>query len=283
MTTADDVLAHHPEWYHSIELAPGRVTPGRAPLSVWQDALRSLHLPDLAGRSVLDIGAYDGFFSFSAERLGAARVVALDHYIWSADMVSYMQEWREARAAGKRIPSPHLTTHWRPAELPGKAPFDAARSALSSQVESVVGDFMTISESAVGAFDVVLFLGVLYHLEEPLSAIRRVFNLTAPGGLCVIETEAMEMPGSGSRALCEFFPGDELNNDSSNWWAPNLAALSGMCRAAGFSSVKAMPTRWPLDPLRRLGRQAKHALARVPLLNMPRRYRLVIHAYKSSS
>jgi tRNA (mo5U34)-methyltransferase len=282
MTTADDVLSRHPEWYHSIELAPGKVTPGRAALSVWQDALRSLHLPPLAGRSVLDIGAYDGFFSFAAEQRGAARVVALDHYTWSTDMVAYMQQWREARAAGRKLPSPHLTSHWRPADLPGKAPFDAARAALGSQVESVVGDFMTIADSRVGAFDVVLFLGVLYHLEEPLSAMRRVFNFTAPGGLCVIETEAMEIPGSGERAFCEFFPGDELNNDASNWWVPNLAALSGLCRAAGFSSVTAMPMRWPLNPVRRLGRQAKNTLARVPFVGIPRRYRLVVHAHKAA-
>jgi hypothetical protein len=119
---------------------------------------------------------------------------------------------------------------------------------------------------------------VLYHLEEPLTAVRRVFELTAPGGLCVIETEAMEIPGSGSRALVEFFPGDELNGDASNWWAPNAAALTGMCRAAGFSRVETQPERQPIDPLRRLGKAVKRSAARVPFSGVPRRYRLIVHA-----
>jgi hypothetical protein len=57
MSAADDVINDHPEWYHSIKLAPGIVTPGRAPLAAWQEELRALHLPSLAGKSVLDIGA----------------------------------------------------------------------------------------------------------------------------------------------------------------------------------------------------------------------------------
>ena len=72
-TRAQQILDEHPEWYHSIELAPGLVTPGRTSLAEWQAQLDRLRLPDLAGKSVLDIGAYDGFFSFAAERRGAAR------------------------------------------------------------------------------------------------------------------------------------------------------------------------------------------------------------------
>ena len=76
---AEAVLKDCPEWYHTIELAPGVFTPGRAPIEYYEASLRALRLPDSHGKSVLDIGAYDGFFSFAAERLGAARVVALDH------------------------------------------------------------------------------------------------------------------------------------------------------------------------------------------------------------
>ena len=280
MLSAAEVLAQYPEWYHSLELAPGIITPGRAPLAHWEDVLRSLRLPALPGKRVLDIGAYDGFFSFAAERLGASRVVAMDHYAWSADMTRYMQEWRRARTEGRAIPAPHLTKHWRPDELPGRGPFDAAHACLRSRVEVVVADFMTEPAAKVGVFDIVLFLGVLYHLEEPLTAIRRVFDLTAPGGTCVIETEAMEIPGSGSRALCEFFPADELNGDASNWWAPNRAALVGFCHAAGFSSVEVLPYRQPLNLARRAAKHAKNTLARVPFSPVPFRYRLVVHARK---
>ena len=276
----ESVLAAHPEWYHSIELAPGVVTPGRAPLSSWQTELRDLQLPDLRGKSVLDIGAYDGFFSFETERLGAARVVALDHYIWSADMVAYMADFRAARAVGKTIPSPHDTAHWRPEELPGKRPFDAVRRCLNSNVESVVGDFMTIDPAETGTFDVVLFLGVLYHLENPLLSMRKVAQFVRPGGLCVVETAAMEIPGSGDRAFCEFFPGQELNDDASNWWAPNAAALCGLCRAAGFSTARVLPSRKSQSPVRKATRAVKSVVAQLPLVSMPLRYRAISHAIR---
>src|SRR5947208_97682 len=67
-------------WFHSIDLGDGVVTPGQ------KDTLSEvghLKLPDLTGRTVLDIGAYDGFYSFEAERRGAKRVVAADHFVWN--------------------------------------------------------------------------------------------------------------------------------------------------------------------------------------------------------
>lgn len=276
--TPEEVIQLNPEWYHSIQLAPGVVTPGRAPLASWEAELRSLQLPDLQGKSVLDIGAYDGFFSFAAERLGAARVVALDHYVWFADMAGYMRDWRIARRGGVPIPAPHETKHWRPEELPGRRPFDAARSVLGSKVQPAVGDFMTMDLETLGRFDVVLFLGMLYHLEDPLGAVRRVAQVTKEDGLCVIETEATEIPGSGKRALCEFFPGQELNNDASNWWAPNRAALLGMCRAAGFSAPRALPVRPPVGLVPRAAKMARRVAAVSRLSRIPIRYRLVVHA-----
>lgn len=272
------MLRDHPEWYHSIELAPGVVTPGRAPLAHWDAVLRQLRLPDLRGKSVLDIGAYDGFFSFAAERAGAARVVSLDHYAWSVDMVGYMSDWRRARGEGRSIPAPHETAHWQPDALPGRRPFDAARACLDSRVDPVVGDFMTMDLDALGRFDVVLFLGVLYHLEDPLTAVRRVARLTSEGGLCVVETEATEIPGSGDRALCEFFPGQELNADASNWWVPNRAALLGFCRAAGFRSATALPPLRPTGGARRVVRWLRRAAAASRLVNVPVRHRIVVHA-----
>jgi len=234
---AEAVLKACPEWYHSIELAPGIVTPGRAPVEYWEAALGSLKLPDLEGKSVLDIGAYDGFFSFAVERMGAARVVALDHYVWSTDMEGYLREWRNSKHTSVPVPSPHESRYWQPEEMPGRRPFDAARRVLESKVEPVVGDFMAMNLEQLGTFDVVLYLGVLYHMEDPLRALRRVASVTAPDGLAVIETEAMEIPGLEDRPLCEFFPGMELKYDPTNWWAPNAKAIEGLCRAAGFCQV----------------------------------------------
>lgn len=231
---AREIIDTFPEWYHSIELAPGIVTPGRAPLDAWEATLKDLQLPDLHGKDVLDIGAYDGFYSFAAERLGARRVVALDEYVWSTDMQAYMREWREARSAGTFIESPRNSKHWQPETLPGRRPFDAVRSAFESRVEPVVGDFMNVTPADLGCFDVVLFLGVLYHMEEPLTAVRRVAEFLAPGGRLFIETEAIDIPGAPDGRFVEFFPANELNNDASNWWAPNVGALEGFMIAAGL-------------------------------------------------
>jgi len=264
------IIEECPEWYHSIELAPGVVTPGRVPLDVLNSTLRSLSLPDLRGKSVLDIGAYDGFFSFAAERLGAARVVALDERVWATDMAAYMREWREAGERGAAVPPPHESRHWKPGELPGRRPFDAARAILGSNVEPVVGNFMTMDVASLGRFDVVLFLGILYHMEEPLPAMRRVASLLNPGGFLGIETEAVELPGAPDAAFFEFFPTTELNNDAANWFAPNAKAIEGLATAVGLRhfALVAGPPR--LSPLRRL---------RATIARERFRYRAVAHAY----
>src|ERR671931_229568 len=67
-------------WYHTIDLGGGVVTAG---VDDTPQRLARLNLPEsLSGQTVLDIGAWDGFFSFECERRGAARVVAADHYAW---------------------------------------------------------------------------------------------------------------------------------------------------------------------------------------------------------
>jgi SAM-dependent methyltransferase len=146
-------------------------------------------------------------------------------------------EWRRTLRDGHLIPAKHESRYWHPDTLPGKHPFDLAHAARNSRVTAVVGDFMAMELAPLGQFDVVLFLGVLYHLTDALGALRRVARVTAPDGLAIIETEAMEAVGLHDRAYCEFFPGEELNHDASNWWAPNATALDGLCHAAGFQEV----------------------------------------------
>jgi len=280
----EGLLEECPEWFHSIELAPGVVSPGRMSLETLRRELRMLRLPDLRGKSVLDVGAYDGYFSFAAERLGAARVVALDHYVWSVDMAAYLSDWRESKRTGVPLPAPHESRHWRPTELPGKKPFDLARRALGSNVEPVIGDFMTMDLGSLGRFDVVLFLGVLYHMENPLAAVRRVHEVTAPGGIAVIETEAMNIRGLAGRPYCEFLPANEMNNDPSNWWVPNAKAVEGLCRAAGFpdvsvykdSGVRAVARQWGRS-LISFARDCLDGRVGVPVL----RYRAFAHARHS--
>jgi tRNA (mo5U34)-methyltransferase len=263
---AEAAIKSSPYWFHSIELAPGIMTPGRKSPEQLEEQVRSSQLPDLRGKTVLDIGAFDGYFSFVAERLGAAKVTALDHYVWSFDQPEYVKARQEAERAGPEYPPPHESRQWRPDELPGRRPFDMARAILGSKVEPVVGDFMTMDLSTLGQFDVVLYLGVLYHMEDPLRAMRRVFEVTAPGGLVVIQSNAMEIPRLEDRPMCEFIPGRELNNDPSNWWIPNAKALEGLCRAAGFREVTIISGR-PVPPRKdRLSQAFTHFLyeSRIP-------------------
>jgi tRNA (mo5U34)-methyltransferase len=253
-------------WWHSIDLGDGVVSDGKKTADELAAEWAALELPDLQGKTVLDIGAWDGYFSFQAEKHGAARVVALDHYVWSLDLPRQQQYWRECRDNGT-VPQAYesLPELWRPTELPGKAGFDTAHRALGSGVESVVGDFMTMDLDRLGTFDVVLYLGVLYHMREPLLALERLARVTRE--LLVIETEAVAVPGFEHHAFCEFFESNELNADVSNWWAPNRRAVAAMCRAAGFQRVESRN-----DPR-----------ARPPTHDALHRYRLVVRAWKDGA
>ena len=84
------------------------------------------------------------------------------------------------------------TDFWR-ADLPGRRGFDLAHRALESRVEPVVADFTTVDLRELGVFDIVLYLGVLYHMKEPLSCLERLRAVT--GQIAVIETVAAQVPG----------------------------------------------------------------------------------------
>ncbi len=279
------------QWWHSIEFGQGIVTPGVKPHEQLIEEVASFRLPDLAGKTVLDIGAYDGFFSFEAERRNAARVVALDHYVWSLDLPNVFAYWRECKERGIAPKLYDETPYWQPDKLPGQHGFNTAHKALQSKVEPIVADFMTVDPKSLGTFDVVLFLGVLYHMENPMLSLRRLAALTRE--MAIVETQAVFLPDYEDSEICEFYSSAQLNNDSSNWWAPNAKALVGMCRAAGFSRVELVskppgvfdpPTtfsgkvRRAAGDLRRAAGRLRQKLSGGPQPMMP--YRAVVHAWK---
>ena len=232
-------------WYHSMDL--GSVQTKGSDNTPSQ--LRRIHMPDsLAGMTVLDVGAWDGFYSFEAERRGAKRVLATDH-----------QAWRSAEAFG-----------WGT----GKAGFELARRALGSQVEDLEIDVYDLAPRTVGTFDVVLFLGVLYHLKDPLGALERVASVT--NKLLVVET-AVDLMGLKKPAMA-FYPGDELNGDPTNWFGPNAAGVEGMLRACGFQRVKCVSKHsW----MERMGTAAmKKIRGTAPFWPSSQRGRAAFHAIK---
>lgn len=231
--TEDDAETDQIFWYHSIGLGT-ETTPGQKSPELLDQEWNELGVPALHGKTLLDIGAWDGYFSFRGEREGAARVVALDHYVWCTRLVEQQAYYRQTRESGEAYLAPHLNpSMWDPRGLPGRAGFDLARSRLESQVEAAVVDFANDDLSGLGTFDVVIFAGVLYHLEDPMGAIRRLASLT--NEVAIIRTVAVHVPRVSS-AMWEFYPGAELEGDSSNWWAPNRLALEGAVMAAGFRS-----------------------------------------------
>ena len=180
-----------PRWYHRIELRPGVVTPGEHDSPY---VLERIPFPqDCTNLRVLDIGARDGFFSFEAERRGAARVIAMDFF---------------------------------PPEGTG---FFTAKALLGSNVEFVSGNVYDLSPEVHGQFDLVLFLGVLYHLRNPLLALDRIRAVCR--GRLVLETEVYPEPGE---PMARFHPGDSLKGDATNYWTPNLEGLRAMLETANF-------------------------------------------------
>jgi tRNA (mo5U34)-methyltransferase len=231
-------------WYHTIDLGGGVVTRG---VDDTPQRLARVQLPSsLAGLTVLDIGAWDGFFSFECERRGAARVVAADYYSWHGG------GWGT------------------------KAGFNLAREALGSRVEDIDVDVMDLSPERVGTFDVVLFLGVLYHLRHPLLALERIAPLVRRR--LIVET-VIDMVGFARPAMA-FYPSRELNDDPTNWWGPNIPAMCGMLESAGFGRVEAVTgTR---GPLYRAARAVYHSVQGKNRLGPAfRQDRAVFHAYKS--
>jgi tRNA (mo5U34)-methyltransferase len=247
MTTADvRSRVEAIRWYHTIDLGGGVVTPG---VDDTPERLARIALPpSLTGMTVLDIGAWDGFFSFECERRGAARVVAADFYSWHGG------GWGT------------------------KAGFQLARETLGSRVEDVDIDVMELAPARIGTFDLVLFLGVLYHLRNPLLALEKVASVTRR--TMILET-VVDMIGF-RRPAAAFYPDRELNDDPTNWWGPNPAAVRGMLTAVGFQTVS-MPAA-PPGAVYRGARAAWHRLTgRNSVARAFRQDRAVFHATKGSA
>jgi tRNA (mo5U34)-methyltransferase len=179
-------------------------------------------LPErLDGKRVLDVGARDGFFSFVAEKRGA-EVLAIDSM------------------------APHLTG------------FAAASSLLGSSVEYRTMNVYNVRPENVGTFDAILFLGVLYHLRDPMLALDRLWEVARPGATIWVESHVIDRrlldPKSGefqalasvapdlvNVPIAQFYPKRTLSEDYSNWWGPNLAGLRAMVESAGFEVTRSRP------------------------------------------
>jgi tRNA (mo5U34)-methyltransferase len=93
-----------------------------------------------------------------------------------------------------------------------------------------------IRKDRIGEFDIVLFMGVLYHLRHPLLALERVCEVTRD--IAIIESHIIDRMRDADEPMMEFYEFDELGGQYDNWWAPNVECMAQMTRSAGFARVE---------------------------------------------
>jgi tRNA (mo5U34)-methyltransferase len=190
-------------WYHSIELAPGYVTPGvSGPGSVpdWQEKYLIPSAKQLKGKTVLDIGTMNGAWAFEAEKRGASRVVTIDR-------------------------DPTVPEDTRDA-------FNFAAKVLRSRVQYRIRSVYDLDPSDYGMFDFVFMFGVLYHLRYPFYGLFRAANVCRETFL--LETH-VTLNDNLSRPMMLFYPGADVANDLTTWWGPNPRCVDALMEVLGFT------------------------------------------------
>jgi tRNA (mo5U34)-methyltransferase len=192
-------------WWHQIQIGD-YTTPGVNPES--QDTFDHLGLPDdMTGMTVLDIGAWDGFYSFACEKRGAI-VTASDKFVWEGKTIS-----------GDIIPNDDG--------------FDFAHKHLNSKVKKLFASVEELDPYVHGKFDIVLMLGVIYHATDPIGYLKKAKQMAR--NLVCIEShvDLMDLPYPAAR----YYIGNELNNDDTNYWGPNALAVKGMMQDLGYIDI----------------------------------------------
>jgi tRNA (mo5U34)-methyltransferase len=181
-------------WFHSIDLGDGHFTKGYKTPERMEAELSCWKFPaDFSGKSVLDIGCADGGWSIAAMRRGARYVLSIDEQITSG--MGFLLENEVF-------------------------PLQFRKMDLFSQ------DFMDLP-----AFDIIIFTGVLYHVQDPLEALKRVRSKVRE--LVILETHINESLGRSVPYMI-YYEHKELKEDPTSWWGPNIMCLEGMARTSGF-------------------------------------------------
>ena len=206
------------QWFHNLDLKGVQTAPdhflGDYPRIKWQRFAHAIPA-DLTGNSVLDIGCNGGFYALEMKRRGAERVVAVDY-----DDTYLAQAKFAAEVMGADIEFAKLSVY----------------------------DVAALKER----FDLVIFMGVLYHLRHPLLALDLIREHVADDlllfqsmlrGTQEVESvepdypfsaaEHFERPGYPRMAFIE----NKYCGDETNWWVPNRACAEAMLRSAGFQVI----------------------------------------------
>jgi tRNA (mo5U34)-methyltransferase len=206
------------EWFHNLNLGGVQTAPehflGDYPAVKWQQFAHAVPA-DLRGWTVLDVGCNAGFYTLEMKRRGADRVVGVD-----SDSRYLAQARFAAEVAGVEVELRQMSVY----ELP----------------------------SLRERFDLVLFMGVLYHLRHPLLALdilyahaarnMLVFQSMLRGSERVSPVSAdydfrETAPFADDGFPCMYFVEHRYAGDPTNWWIPNRACVEAMLRSAGFDIV----------------------------------------------
>jgi tRNA (mo5U34)-methyltransferase len=215
-----DAVAGFSSWYHRITLPAGTVTPGVHDSPTVLAHLDSLGLPaDCRGLRVLDVGCRDGFFTFALERRGAT-VVAIDY-----------------------LP-------------PTATGFSIASGLIGSKSEYLTVNVYDLNPDTHGRFDLVVFLGVLYHLRNPMIAIDAIRSVMKPGAKIFVESQVIDeafrlcdgsfqplsilAPALLNSPVIQLHPGRSLADDPTNSFSPNMVALRAMFEESEFEVTRSL-------------------------------------------
>jgi tRNA (mo5U34)-methyltransferase len=205
-----------PLWYHTIEVAPGVVTPGWFDL---RSIVEKMPWPDVRGKRCLDVGTFDGFLAFELERRGASEVVATD--------IASHEDWDLPWRHRQRDPE-WLVEHYGEQKDLG---FQTAKRLLGSSVERVEVNVYDLDPDALGQFDVVVCGSLMLHLRDPIRAMQAIRGV-ARGEF--LSAEQVDLPRS---LLLRGRPSFRLDglSDLFQWFIPNTAGPVRMVEAAGFN------------------------------------------------
>lgn len=198
-------------WWHRIPLSSNYITNGECQHGNASDFESRFGLPrDLTGSRVLDVGGWNGLFSFEAEKRGASYVKMIDIY---------------------QTPKGILKTGYE-----CNRPFQLAKEILKSNVDfsfSSLENYNGWSEN----FDLILYYGVLYHVKNPIEAVEKLMTLIKPGGVILLETTISD-PSlyDNDRAILEYRPG--FDNDVTNQFYPNKAWIEKAFKEYGAKDVQ---------------------------------------------
>jgi SAM-dependent methyltransferase len=217
---ADDLRARagSVRWYHTIELAPGLVTPG---FFDHRPYVERYGLPtDLTGKRALDVGAQDGFWAFELERRGA-EVVALD-----VDRPEELDWPRHLRKLGERREGGGFP-------LADEGAFAIAANALRSSVERVPLNVYDATPERLGSFDLVFAGSMHVHLRDPVRALESMADLCR-GQLVFADARSRRLDWIPGLKLAEFTG----ESPWMTWWIPTSRTTAAMIRCAGFTDVR---------------------------------------------